>query len=275
MSRMNELGLDVALYREKNNENFHIMTQTSLDMCNILGNTRTCGVRDAKFRDGQGLIVPVEFAHNKFVIVGGKGVLKLMERCADQVVERTIEYNSVIAVPDNCSYVSSTINIGLREFDISTMKEVGLVSIEKFEMRKIDILHRNFTQVEISDLANKSVNLTYERNRNELMQSLNEIDLKHAGNWSSLFYEKLVLVGTLCAVAVLIASVKLCKWYRKKRVNNEPSKVVFSQGVAEIVSNENETGAGLLKATNRTDRTDALKIDIPDRSFSSPRSNLD
>ena len=284
MSRMNDLGLDVALFREKNNDNFHIMTQTSLDMCNILGNTRTCGVRDAKFRDGQNLIVPVEFAHNKFVIVGGRGVLKLMERCMDNVVERTIEYNSVIAVPDNCSYVSSTINIGLREFDVSTMKVVGLVSIDKFEVRKIESLHRNFTHVEISDLANKSVSLTYERNRKELLQTLKDIDLKHDGNWSSLFYEKLALIGSLCAVAALLAIVKVCLWKKKKRTSNEPSAVVFSQGVVEITSRVDDTDTGLLQATDRSDRTDALrtdalrtdalKIDIPERSFSSPRSNL-
>ena len=184
MNRISGLGLDVSLFREKNNDNFHIMTQTSLDMCNILGNTRTCGVRDAKFKDSQNMVIPVEFAHNKFVVVGGEGTMKLMERCADQIVERPIEYNSIIAVPDNCSYVSSTINIGPREFDISTMKVVGLVTIDKFEMRKITNWHLNFTQVEITNIVNKSTSVTYERNRKELIQSLNEIDTKHSGNWN-------------------------------------------------------------------------------------------
>ena len=276
MSRINGLGLDVALFREKNNDNFHVMTQTSLDMCNILGNTRTCGVRDAKFRDSSNMAVPVEFAHNKFVVVGEEGVLKLMERCSDRVVERSIEYNSVIAVPDNCSYMSSTINIGLREFDISIMKVVGLVTIEKFEMRKIDSLHLNFTQVEISDLANKTASATYERNRKELVQSLKEIDTKHDSNWSSLFYEKLALIGTLCVMVILLALVKTCSWYRKKHRTNEQRMVVFSQGVAEIVDKvkEQETDPGLLTTSETSNRTNELKIDIPDRSFSSPRSNL-
>ena len=276
MSRINGLGLDVALFREKNNDNFHVMTQTSLDMCNILGNTRTCGVRDAKFRDSANMVVPVEFAHNKFLVVGEEGIIKIMERCSDRVVERSIEFNSVIAVPDNCSYVSSTINIGLREFDISTMKVVGLVTIEKFEMRKIDSLHLNFTQVEISDLANKTASATYERNRKDLVQSLKEIDTKHDSNWSSLFYEKLALIGTLSVVVILFAVVKTCSWYRKKHRTNDQKMVVFSQGVAEIVDKdkEQETDPGLLTTSERTNKTNELKIDIPDKSFSSPRSNL-
>ena len=282
MNKINGLGLDVALFREKNNDNFHVMTQTSLDMCNVLGNTRTCGVRDAKFRDSNNLVIPVEFAHNKFVVVGGEGDLTLMERCADKVMERIIDYNSVIAVPDNCSYVSSTISIDLREFDISTMKVVGLVTVDKFEMRKINSMHLNFTHMEISDLANKSIGAVYERNRKEIVQSLKDIDTKHEGYWSSLFYEKWTLVGTLCSGTALLVLVKICLWYKKRNVRNESMAVVFSQGAAEIVKADREivkadkeTDTGLLKEAVETERSNELKIDIPVRNFSSPRSNLD
>jgi hypothetical protein len=275
MSRLAGLGLDVALFREKNNDNFHIMTLTSLDMCNVLGNTRTCGVRDAKFRDGLNLVVPVEFAHNKFLVVGGKGVLKLMERCADKVMERNIEYNSVIAVPDNCSYVSPTISIGRREFDIVAMTMVGLVAIDKFEMRTISSMHLNFTHVEISDVANKSVNAAYERNRKEITESLKEIDTKHENYWNALFFEKWTLVGTLCVLLGLMVTVKACCWYKKRNARHESSAVVFSQGVAKIVKINKETNTGLLKESDVTDTTNGLQIDIPERNFSSPRSNLD
>ena len=49
---------------------------------------------------------------------------------------------------------------------------------------------------------------------------------------------------------------------------------IISQGVVEIEGRGDDTESGLLTATDRSDRTDALRIDIPDRGFSSPRSNL-
>ena len=123
---------------------------------------------------------------------------------------------------------------------------------------------------------NNSASATYERNRKELVQSLKEIDTKHDSNWSSLFYEKLALIGTLCVMVILLALVKTCSWYRKKHRTNEQRMVVFSQGVAEIVDKvkEQETDPGLLTTSETSNRTNELKIDIPDRSFSSPRSNL-
>ena len=69
--------------------------------------------------------------------------------------------------------------------------------------------------------------------------------------------------------------VKCWLWYRKKNTKKELRAVVFSQGTAEIVSKVDVTDSGLLKATEKTDRTDELRIVIPERSFSSPRSNLD
>ncbi len=293
LSKINGLGLDVALFREKNNDNYHIMTQTSLDMCNILGNTRTCGVRDAKFRDNQNLIVPVEFAHNKFVVVGGVGTLKLMERCIDQVMERNVEFNSVIVVPDNCSYVSTYVTIGTRDSDLSVMKLVGLVSVEKFEMRKIENLHWNFTNVVISEVANKSISSTYERNRKEILESLREIDTKHDSNWGALFYEKWILVGVLCSVAVLLTFAKAYLCCRKRRVRQdrrERYRVEFTKGRGELAGPRTDAITGLLKEANIVDvdkrdkvdehdnedkkRDKELKIDIPEMSFSSPRSNL-
>jgi hypothetical protein len=83
------------------------------------------------------------------------------------------------------------------------------------------------------------------------------------------------LVGTLCFLAGLMVAVKACFWYRKRNARHESSAVVFSRGVAEIVKTDKETDTGLLKETDESDRTNELRIDIPVRNFSSPRSNLD
>jgi hypothetical protein len=272
MTKINSLGLDVTLFREKNNDNFHVMTQTSLEMCNVLGNTRTCGVRNAKFRANQNLVIPVEFAHNKFVLVGDEGVVKLMERCSDKVTERNIEYNSVIALPDNCSYVSADINIERREQDSSLVKAIGLIEIDKFEMRKFINVHQNLSQMEISGLANRSHSSTFERNRKEILQALKDVDTKHDDNWSSLYLEKWVLIGSIGSLVALTVCVKLIFWYRKRQARFEQCTVVYTKGQVKIEKKECENDI-VQNLTDDNLTNDGLS-DCGSKSFSSPRSNM-
>jgi hypothetical protein len=62
LKRAADYGLVVMLFKECVNEKYHTMTRTSFDLCNVLGNTRTCGVRETKFSIGQTTIVPIEFS---------------------------------------------------------------------------------------------------------------------------------------------------------------------------------------------------------------------
>ena len=226
MSKASDYGLDLTLFKEKENEKFHMITQTSLDLCNQLGNTRTCGVRDMKFSIGNVMVCPVEFSLNRVLVVGLMASrIKVMSKCPSGITELMIDVDSVWLVPNNCSYTSTFLSIEARESDIEVTKEIGIVHIEKFEFTPVHNLNLNRTALVIDEIFNGSKSGTFHRNKVEIQEKLAQIETNHVNLVSSYAFEKWLLVGVLCLILALYAAAKSYKMVKNKREEKSRRKV--------------------------------------------------
>ena len=214
-------GINPILFKEMSNDKFTVLTQTSLDMCNVLGNTRTCGIRNIKFQIDTETVIAAEFAHNKFILVSdAETSLKIMEKCQSVFSERSISLDAAIYVPDNCSYVSKSLNIEVRESDTFVTQELGFTTIDKFEFTKIRSNHINVTRILISDIANRTIDSSFNLNKKIVEEKINSIDTKHTTMWEAYSVEKWSMVGVVAMVVVafVVSKIYLCRKVRNIQV---------------------------------------------------------
>ncbi len=84
------------------------------------------------------MVVAVEFARNRLLVVGqNTDKVKLMSKCTLGVSEISINLDSVITVPNNCSYISNALSIDIRDSDTAITKEIGIISVDKIEIDKV------------------------------------------------------------------------------------------------------------------------------------------
>lgn len=215
LSLLGNYGIDLVMFREKENDKYHVLTQASFDLCNRLGNIRTCGVRDVRF-SGSPLLVPIEFARNRFLIVGQTEQTKLLAKCPEGITEHLIIPDVVLSVPDNCSYISNAFSLDAREADIDITKQLGIMQVERFEMISVHDFKRNSTHVKIEEIVHQVGNRTFEKRVKEINDLLGRIDTKHENLSNSYSLEKWLFVGGLLALAMTFGGIQFCKCRKAK-----------------------------------------------------------
>jgi len=214
-------GITPILFKEMSNDKYTVLTQTSLDMCNVLGNTRTCGIRNIKFQVDTETVIAAEFAHNKFIVVSDAVTsIKIMEKCQSTFAEHSISLDAALYVPDNCSYISKSLNIDVRESDAFVTQALGFTTIDKFEITKVKSHHINVTKILISNIANRTMDSSFELNKKIIEEKINSIDTKHTTMWEAYNVEKwsFVAVVALIVVAFVVSKIYLCRKVRNIQV---------------------------------------------------------
>ena len=219
LRRAADYGLRVTLFKESVNEKYHVMTQTSLDLCNILGTTRTCSVREAKFSVGQLTVMPIEFSLNRFLILGMKPMtFKVMSICPNGITEHSISTDTVWLVPNNCSYSSSYLSIDVRESDVAITKEIGIIHFDKFEVSQVQSSYVN-NSIIVEEVLNGSKSSTFERNRIEIREKLDGIKTSHESLLSQYSYEKWFIASSVLLLAMMVVGVKLQSIISRRRLS--------------------------------------------------------
>ena len=258
IDRIGMYGVNVLTFRERDNDKYHLMSQSTFDMCNVLGNSRTCSTRDYRF-NGLSLAIPVEFMMDRFMIVSDKlASIKITEKCPNVVREIIVALDTVILAPVNCSYLSNSFSIDVRENNVEITKEVGIISIDKLEINKIENYHANMSEMFVAAIVNKSssdsfdrnrveINDKLNRNRAEIHDKLNSIDVKHENLWQTYNVEKWIFGGALIAF-FLVFTVLKCR------------STIVSKSVRTTTFNEIEELRASLSRTQNELRQDTLSL---------------
>ncbi len=232
LRRMEMYAVNVLTFRERDNDKYHVMTQSSFDLCNVLGNTRTCNTRDYRF-GGASQAIPVEFMMDRFMIVSDRiSNIKITEKCSGAVNEILVALDAVILTPANCSYSSSGFSIDMRESNADITKEIGLINIDKLEIRKIENFHENISRIFIEAIANKTSSRKFEKNREEIEDKLKSIDIKHESAWQSYNLEKWLVIAGVLTLAIVVLVMRVRSSFVEKRVR----KSTFNE-IAELRAN--------------------------------------
>ena len=215
--KVESYGIELVLFREKNNDKFHVMTTSSLEFCTSLGKLKSCSVRDARFVISRELVIPVEFALNRFLLVSLEPTpVKLMGRCPSGTVEHMLTTDAVLLVPVNCSYIGKQISIDVRKSDSGIIREIGIIHFDKLEISAVVNPHKNLSDIRFEQISNKTSNANFEMNRKIIDEQLKTIDTKHVSLWNQYSTEKWAFVGCLGFLAIAILVHKLVLWRRTK-----------------------------------------------------------
>ena len=217
LSHVSSYGLSTVLFREKENDKFHLLTQSSLDLCNNLGNVRTCGVRDVRFSIAHPMIVPVEFSRNKLLLVGVNASLQMMAICPEGISEHPIATDSVLTAPNNCSYVTNAFSIDTRESDVEVTKELNILQIDRMEIIPVHNPSLNASDTKIETIASKVNDRLFESNKREINRLLDNIDTKHEGLSSRYSQEKWSFVGVISCLVICIILYKVIRCHKNKK----------------------------------------------------------
>jgi hypothetical protein len=214
-------GITPVLFKETNNDKYHIMTQTSLEMCNLLGNTRSCGVRDTRFRVTDDMSLITEISHNRFLIISAnEKVIKFMEKCPNGVNEHIVKTDSAFSIPNNCSYISPSISIEVRESDYLLSEEINAVHFEKISITRIGNYTKHSTSLRIEGVANRTSMRVYDQNKKLIEDKLEEIDTRHTSLWESYSTGRWFVLGGIALVTLALITAKLVMCNKLKRIGN-------------------------------------------------------
>jgi len=220
LNRAEMYGIKMVLFKEKDNDKFHIMTQAAFDLCNVYGNTRTCVVRDVRIL-AQSSVFAIEFLVDRFMLVSNKlASIQVTEKCPGKVRDITVKLDSVISTPANCSYqMSNGFLIEERVADVDVMEEVGIILIDKLEINEIVNYHENVSHLMIEAITNRSNSHLFEKNRIEINEALEKVNTKHESSWQFFNTEKWIFVGITIFVLIVMAlsKIKLLLSTRKLR----------------------------------------------------------
>jgi len=221
LNRAEMYGVRMLLFKEKDNDKFHIMTQAAFDLCNVYGSTRTCGVRDVRIMS-QSSVIAIEFLVDRFMLVSNKlASIQVTEKCPNKVSEITVRLDSVITTPANCSYqMSNGFLIEERVADVEVMEEVGIISINKLEINEIVNYHENVSHVMIEAITNRTNSHIFEKNRQEINEALEKVNTKHESSWQSFKLEKWIFVGITSSVLILMTLCKIKMLLSARRLRN-------------------------------------------------------
>jgi len=261
-------GIVVTIFKEKDNEKYLAITQTSLDLCNVLGNTRTCGVRDSRFVANTDIVMPVEFALNRFLIVGSEPkVVKVMSKCPSGITEHSIAVDSVWLAPNNCSFSSPFLSIDVREADVEITKEIGIVHFDKFEVSLVKGNDLNKPLI-VKEALNNTVSKVFETNRLDIKNKLDQVHTNHTNFLSQYSFEKWILISLLAVVSLLVAlfksyfAIKKCKSPRRSELDLERSnqKISFLQLQQSEQRHEHDTQQQLQTQQQHQQHDDNARI---------------
>jgi len=198
MMKISNYGIDALSFRERSNDNFHLISKGSFDLCNRLGNVKTCSVRDVRFNLSQKMVLALEFARNRLLVVGqNTDKVKLMSKCTLGVSEISINLDSVITGPNNCSNISNALSIDIRDPDTAITKEIGIISVDKIEIDKVQNWNDNDTNIMIGKTAHHVSNMTFENNRKEIERKLAQLDTNHKSFGHSYTFDKWAYLGSI------------------------------------------------------------------------------
>lgn len=271
-------GVKLVLFKEKDNDEFHVMSQANFDLCNVLGNTRTCATRDVRI-NSHSSVLAIEFLLDRFMIASNKlASVKVTEKCPNSVKEFNLKLDAVILTPVNCSYMSIDFSIDTRESDVEVLKEVGIISVDKLEINEIHNYHENVSRVFISEIANITSSRTFKENKAFIESSLDSINTKHESTWTAYTFDKWFIISGIVCLAVIILVIKL----RSTLVTSRVRKSTFRE-IAElrnnliITRNELRHEAISLQEINRKDNgteteSAILELEKSNAKFSSPVS---
>jgi len=220
--KVESYGIEVVLFKEKDNDKFHVMTSSALDFCTNLGKKRSCSVRDVRFSISSPFVIPVEFALNRFLMVSNEmQTVKLMGRCPNGMTEHVVETDAVLLVPVNCSYIGKSVTIDTRESDTAITKEIGIVHFENLEISRVNNLHLNLSQAEVTSISNRTLNSNFALNKKFIDEQLEQIDTKHDNLLTRYTLEKWILIVSLLTVTVVVVSFKIFRCMYKRKITSQ------------------------------------------------------
>jgi len=263
-NELNELGMEIALFKNKNHESFMVLLKSNLELCSLLGTSRVCNVRSTKFREANPFIVPVDINFKRILLLANNsGSNEVKTICLKNVETANMTRHTVIKLPDMCSIISKSIEVGKLSTKTNLTLENKISEIERVELRQIN-KRINSTFSNLKDL--EPLSTRFEANNNETEIILKNI--KYNDYWST---KSLIITtgssATVMTTIVILILIIFCVRKCKKRERDLVVKIERNQNKFDQSSNsEREIEEKNAYRSNMDFSCDTSDLEVDDKS---------
>jgi len=261
---LDDFGIDSSIYKDKNHEIYHVMTQSNYETCSVLGTTRVCNVRKIKFRESANCVVPVELGFGRILMISNSTLnltFSAYSSCNEMNDEITFSKLSVLKVPNSCSIKSKNFEIDIKFENSFISNEIRLAKIDNVESKMIVNRISDSRQIEIQTISNASSLANIEYNNNLTQRELDKVHTTQDDLNSNIHFMKIggystiSIIASLAICALILVMIRKCGKksssgevnlemnFHDSAINKDESSVSSTEKKEDSIKNENECDA--------------------------------
>ncbi len=94
---LSDFGIESSLFKDRTSDKFMIITQSNFETCSVLGTSRVCNIRRAKFSESSPFIAPIDIGHNRIMILSNSSEPSILTiNCEGKTRLANITHNSIL-----------------------------------------------------------------------------------------------------------------------------------------------------------------------------------
>jgi len=236
-NRLFNLGIETALFKNKQHDTFMIMTRNKFESCSKLDMYRICNVRDTKFKAANPYIVLVEIGYGVALIISNSTENNISAKIICKSVTNTfhLQIDTVMNIPEKCSVLGKTFEISRNVEEIYVNETLEVNEIERVIARQINSkLYQH--PIDIKTLSNlPALSSKFSMNNNDTKDFLNSVKVASFSNTETTLIATSSSTGLLLLAIVL--SLVVCKCTRKCKTRSNGPKIIVVNDEKRVFEN--------------------------------------
>lgn len=134
---LSDFGIESSLFKDRTSDKFMIITQSNFETCSVLGTSRVCNIRRAKFSESSPFIAPIDIGHNRIMILSNSSEPSILTiNCEGKTRLANITHNSILQLPSNCTARSKKVEVDYRKLDEQVTTAMDIYEIKEISIKK-------------------------------------------------------------------------------------------------------------------------------------------
>ena len=234
---MNEMGIDVNVFKEQTHDTFSIITRSSYEMCTTLGTTRVCNIRKTRFKEGETFSVPIEISDNRILIISNSTkseTIQLTAECKGKTKKVEVGKATFLKIPEFCFVRSKNLEIEIKQKNEFENIDIELQTVDQIEYKELASPNFKTKFMSVLNVSRPSERKEFEMNDAMTKNVLNQITTNHESVSENLRVMKIGGLSSsilMIAVGIIAALYVIKKKCAKASNNGERSEINVNVGM--------------------------------------------
>jgi len=221
---LSDYGFESALFKDRMNDKFMVITESYFETCSVLGTSRVCNIRRTKFSESNPFIAPVDIGHNRILMLSNSSESALLSMaCEGRHSSLTISQTAIMNIPANCTVRNKKV-----EIDTKRMNEIVSTALELEEIRDVSIrkVYKSKTNlIETSMNHTRHSFALFDHNINRTISDLQQITIRNRDDLMHIAYKAAGGIGLSLALTFIGYILLKCLIRKKCRASRKSIRI--------------------------------------------------